>query len=494
MSLNRKAVTINALWHSAASLFSTGIRFLTIPILVRILSPEDFGNVALAMAVLMFISTVLGNGGAVDTIVYFTKKRPHIFSTLFWFNLAVGMVLGVIVYLLSPALTVWLNAPDALPYIQALCMLFPLLMIQSVYQGRLIAKMRFGYIAKISAVASTSATTLAVILAFSGFGAWSLVIQHILMHLIQTIYFIRASDIKPTQVFDVPTLKAFLPFYYKTSAYNTVMWAGDQAPLLLTSKVSGAANTGIYNMMSRTSSLPREVFGQGFMMSFFSGLSDSNAENESQSSQQNSLFWAIKLNLIVLGSIYALASVLAEPITGLLLGEKFAPHWQVFQWLCIGMLFISSTGGFIGFLKGTGKIGLMTALSFLRTGLILLFTTLMWFNQYTVESIAVGFALANIILTIAYFMVMVTVLKFEFNALMSSIGSSTLVLVSSTLLTYISHQFIHQLSPSHDFISIIYGGSIFLASYGLFSLIFAREDTINLSKTVQHQLTHRLGR
>ena len=98
MAFNKKAVLTNALWHSAASLFSTGIRFLTIPILVRILSPEDFGNVAVSMALLLFVSTVFGNGGAIDTVVYFNKKKPHLFTTLFWFSLFIGIGLGVIAF------------------------------------------------------------------------------------------------------------------------------------------------------------------------------------------------------------------------------------------------------------------------------------------------------------------------------------------------------------------------------------------------------------
>ncbi|MEZ8825974.1 oligosaccharide flippase family protein [Vibrio amylolyticus] len=494
MSLNKKTVTINALWHSAASLFSTGIRFLTIPILVRILSPEDFGNVALAMAVLMFISTVLGNGGAIDTMVYFSKKRQHIFSTLFWFNLLLGCSLGGLVYFLSPSLTIWLNAPGALPYIEVLCLLFPIIMVQSVYQGHLIADMKFGYIAKVSAFASTTSTAIAVVLAFSGFGAWSLVVQHLLMHLALTVSFIYASDKQPQKLFDMPTLKAFLPFYYKTSAFNTVMWAGDQAPLLMTSKVAGTASTGIYNMMSRTSSLPREVFGQGFMMSFFAGLSDSNAEASGKASQQHNLFWAVKVNLIVLGSIYALAAILSQPAVELLLGDKFSPHWEMFRWLCLGMLFISSTGGFIGFLKGTGKIGLMTLLSVLRTTLIIGFTAAMWFHYHTLEAICIGFAIANILLTGFYFLIMILVLKFDFNDLVRCIAPTSLTLTFTSILTYVSYTYLAYQLPSNNFIYLLYGGTLFAAFYSLFSLIFAKEETLILTKNIHRQLTEKLGR
>ncbi|MGY3572140.1 oligosaccharide flippase family protein [Vibrio paucivorans] len=494
MSLNKKSVTVNAMWHSLAALFSTGVRFLTIPILVRILNPEDFGNVAIAMAILMFITMVFGNGGAVDSMVYFAKKRADMLSTLFWFNQALGITLAASVYLLSPTVVTWLNAPNALPYIQALCALFPILMLQSVFRGQLIAKLRFGYIAKINASASTVSTAIAVVLAYLGAGAWSLVIQHILMHSVLALAFYRASSEKPSMKISAATLKAFLPFYYKTAAYNTIIWLGSQAPLLFASKFAGATGAGVYNMMLRTSSLPREVFGQGFLMSFFSNLANSQAETQSKESQQQSLFWATKLNLWILGTIYAAAAVLAEPIVSLVLGAKFAPYWQMFQWLCVGMVFASATGGFIGFLKGTGQVGAMTILSIVRAALIMTLVFVFWRLDNQVLSIAVGYALANTLVTLIYFLVMIFYLKFNAKDLINNTFAPLMNLSLTSLGCFGLLQLFSLHYTAHPLLLITVGLAIFGSLFILFCLLISRHDTLKLSRTVQYQLAQKLGR
>ena len=86
--------------------FGLAISFVTIAIVARLLSPRDYGLVAMVVSVTAFF-TVFSDLG----LSWVTVQRPDItkqqLSTLFWVNVAFGVLLGLITVALAPALT-WL--------------------------------------------------------------------------------------------------------------------------------------------------------------------------------------------------------------------------------------------------------------------------------------------------------------------------------------------------------------------------------------------------
>ncbi|GAL11908.1 hypothetical protein JCM19233_2898 [Vibrio astriarenae] len=105
--LSKSTIATNALWHTLAQLFSRGVRFLTIPIIVRLLAPEQLGDVAITMAITLFVATVFGNGGTVDTMVYFCKRTKNVFKSLLWFTIVVSALLSACVFALSESIAQW---------------------------------------------------------------------------------------------------------------------------------------------------------------------------------------------------------------------------------------------------------------------------------------------------------------------------------------------------------------------------------------------------
>lgn len=413
--LNKSSIATNALWHTLAQLLSKGVRFLTIPIIVRLLEPEQLGDVAITMAITLFVATVFGNGGTIDTMVYFCKRTQHVFKTLFWFTVVVSGCLSSIVFGLSAHIVGWFGIPSALIYIQVMSLFLPVVMLQSVFLAKLIEQQSFAYIAKCQALVSTVATLIAIALAFSGFGAWSLISQHVFTACALSMMLYRKIKVSHDEHFTRSTLTQILPYYYKSTLYNTVLWLGSQSPLFIVSKSIGSAGAGIYSAMGRAACIPMEVIGRAFQLSFFSELSTATAEKEQKYRLQQQFFWSIKFRFLVLTTLYTLGALLAEPVTHIVLGAQYALHSDVFFWLCLGFATIASTGELTGFLQGTGRINIVTILSFIRCSLVIGMCYLMWCVNGTLESIAQGFALANVLLMLTYLCTLFGTLKFSFK-------------------------------------------------------------------------------
>ena len=99
---NLKAKGVNAFaWDFYGKIASYGMRFIVTIFLARLLEPSDFGLIAMVMVVIGMASvfTDIGLGGA---IIQRRKVRPIHYSSVFYFNIFIGMLLTLITYFAAP--------------------------------------------------------------------------------------------------------------------------------------------------------------------------------------------------------------------------------------------------------------------------------------------------------------------------------------------------------------------------------------------------------
>ncbi|HHK8233199.1 TPA: oligosaccharide flippase family protein, partial [Serratia marcescens] len=107
-----KKSTITGLLWSAAERFSVqGFQFVISIILARIISPAEFGLVGIIL-VFVFISDIIINSGFSQALIQ-KKDRDNIdLSTVFYFNVIIGIVLYGALFLLSPAIASYYERPE----------------------------------------------------------------------------------------------------------------------------------------------------------------------------------------------------------------------------------------------------------------------------------------------------------------------------------------------------------------------------------------------
>lgn len=150
-------------------------------VLARLLTPTDFGLVAMVTAVTNF-ANLLRDGGMSLPIVQRKDLTGFQLSTLFWVSAAIGAGLTVVTALLSPALAWVYGEPRLVPITLALAGMFLFAGLGIAHRGLLRRQMRFGALTGIAVVADLVAFAAAVVVALLGLGAgyWSLVILSLL--------------------------------------------------------------------------------------------------------------------------------------------------------------------------------------------------------------------------------------------------------------------------------------------------------------------------
>ena len=148
----------------------------SVAILARLLTPYDFGLVAMVTAVTGLLAMFKDAGLSMATVQQDTVTHEQV-STLFWVNVGLSLVLMLIVAALSPWIATFYHEPKLQPITLAIACMFIFDGLAVQHQALLRRQMQFGKLAKIQIVSSVLGITAAISAALMGAGYWALIVQ-----------------------------------------------------------------------------------------------------------------------------------------------------------------------------------------------------------------------------------------------------------------------------------------------------------------------------
>jgi O-antigen/teichoic acid export membrane protein len=165
---------------SVAGVYVNGIlQIIGIIIMARLLTPEDFGLVAVVMALTRFAPLLIDFGTA-DATTQRSKITQGESSTLFWLTSGIGCAVAVGLVVCSP-LIAWLYHE---PRLQSVALYSAITFVFAGMSAQHLALLRrtmqFGVIAKIQILSAVAGLVFAILIAMSGYGYWALVLRPIL--------------------------------------------------------------------------------------------------------------------------------------------------------------------------------------------------------------------------------------------------------------------------------------------------------------------------
>jgi O-antigen/teichoic acid export membrane protein len=180
-----RKLALGAIASGAVNIFKVGLQLLLLPIMARLLGPNEFGVYALALPTVSFVA-LLADGGLGATLAREPETSSLVWSSAFWFLFCTGIVLAVAASIFGVLLSHLVQQPRISPMI-ALLSLSLVFLALSVPAGARLARRRnlqAGAVAELTA--NLIGAVVAITMAAHGAGAWSLVAQYL------TIYAVRA--------------------------------------------------------------------------------------------------------------------------------------------------------------------------------------------------------------------------------------------------------------------------------------------------------------
>lgn len=315
-------------------------------ILFRILGPEAFGIVGMALAVTA-LADLLREAGLANAVITRKVVTQAQVSALFWVNTAVGLALAGAVVLLGWPLAWFYGEPHVQPVMAGLSLVYVFSGIGVQHQALLLRSMQFHAVAVRDALAQAAGVAVAIALALAGAGLWSLVALYVVVAATRTVTAWSVCSWRPSApTRHVDGLRDLLAFGGNVSGFQLLNYAARNADNILIGRFVGAQALGLYGRAYSLVLVPFQQITQPVgppTMAALARLRGDPVRFRAAYGRVVGIMSLIGLPLV------ATMVVLADPAVGLVLGPEGEPATPIFQALAVAgaAQIVSATAGWL---------------------------------------------------------------------------------------------------------------------------------------------------
>ena len=170
-NLKQKAAS-GVAWTSIQKFAGMGVSFIAGIILARLLTPEDYGCIGM-LSIFMVLAGAFVDGGFGSALIQ--KKRPtqEDYSTIFFFNLGMSLLMYVILFVCAPAIARFYKMPILSSVLRVQGLVLIINAFSLIQSNQLRKQFKFKKIAIVTLITSIVSFSVTIIMAYKGFGVWS---------------------------------------------------------------------------------------------------------------------------------------------------------------------------------------------------------------------------------------------------------------------------------------------------------------------------------
>jgi O-antigen/teichoic acid export membrane protein len=247
-----------ASWAAAESMGGQCISFVVFLVMARLLTPADFGAVALANIYVAF-SQVLIFQGLGQAIVQKAELSPEDLEAAFWINLSFGLVIAVVTLPLGGPVAQWFHSPGLAGLMRWLSPIFVLSALADVQTNLLAREFAYKSLAVRTIVAFSFGGLVGIFMARAGYGIWSLVGQQLTVAVFNVALLWTASPWRPRLRFSGSHAWTMWHFSSRLMGHEFVSLGSRRSDLFFVGKYLNTVAAGTYAVAARVSTLLNEI-------------------------------------------------------------------------------------------------------------------------------------------------------------------------------------------------------------------------------------------
>jgi len=394
-TISSGAVTISA---QGAKFF---LNLVSTMILARLLAPRDFGLVAMVTTVTGFLRVFKDAGLSIATVQRERITHAQV-SNLFWVNVAVSVLGGLIVAAAAPVIARFYHNPRLIGITLILSTTFIISGSTVQHQALLKRQMRFKALALIEVGSMAVGVFVGVVMAALGYGYWSLVGSSLSMEITGLLLTWSISRWRPSLPSRGSGIGPLLSFGAHRTAADLVNALSRGSDILLIGRFYDATSVGLYSRASLLLTRPLEQLLGPINAVFVPALSRLQSQPERYRSTFLRLYEAIALTAFF---FTGLLLALAHPLTLVLLGPKWGQAAVIFGGFTIAAISIPLANASTWLLTSQGRgRDILIAQSINSCALVLSFVAGL---PYGPVGVAIAFSVSSLVvrLPLWYFMV-----------------------------------------------------------------------------------------
>lgn len=365
------------IWRFAERCGAQVVSFIVSIVLARILVPKDYGTIAL-VTVFTTILQVFVDSGLGTALIQKKDADDLDFSSVFYFNFSVCLILYVGMFVAAPYIAVFYNDMTLTPIIRVLSLTIVISGVKGIQQAYVSRNMLFKRFFFSTIGGTIFSAFVGIRMAYAGYGVWALVIQQISNNAIDTIILWITVKWRPKKMFSWNRLKVLLSFGWKLLASALLDTGYNNLRNLIIGKLYTSSDLAFYNQGDK---FPKLII-TNINTSIDSVLLPTLAsEQDDRFRIKNMTRRAIKISTYIMAPLMMGLAFCSTNIVSLILTRKWLPCVPFLQIFCITYMFWPIHTANLNAINAMGRSDLFLKLEIIKKiiGMLLLLST-MWFG------------------------------------------------------------------------------------------------------------------
>ena len=373
MASSNKVIS-NFFWRFFERVGAQGVKLLIEIILARVLMPDDYGLIAL-VTVFISVLNVFVSSGLGNALIQKKDADDLDFSSVFWFNVAMCIVLYIALFAASPLLAQFYGRPEMNPILRVLGMQIVISGVKNIQHAYVARAMQFKKFFFATLGGTLGAAVIGIWMAYHGYGVWALVAQHLFNTLVDTIILWLTVKWRPKAVFSFERFKSLYSFGWKLLVSSLLETIYTEIRQLVIGKIYSSADLAYYN---RGRQFPH-LFVTNVNSAIDSVLLPTmSREQDSKTRVRAMTRRAIQVSTFIMAPLMMGLAFVGEPFVHLILTEKWMPCVPYMRIFCVSFMFYPIHTANLNAIKALGRSDLFLKLEIIKKiiGIIALLLTM----------------------------------------------------------------------------------------------------------------------
>lgn len=333
MSIKEQA-TKSVFWSAVERFSVQGIQFVLTIIIARILSPDDYGLVAM-LGVFMALSQVLIDSGFASALIQKQDRTEVDYSTVFHFNAVGSLLVYACLYGAAPLIADFFEEPQLVLITRVLGINLIIISLGIVQQAKLTIALDFKRQAVASFIAVVLSGALGLWMAYNGYGVWTLVFQSIVNNFLRVLLLWIFSHWMPRLQFSYQSFRSLFGFGSKLMLTGLMHQLYTNLYSLVIGKFFSAVDLGYFNRAYTIAQFPSTNLTNVVVRAIY----PIQCRYQDDMEQLRSMFLKyMRATCYVTFPLMVTIVALAEPLVQVLLTEKWLPAVPYLRIICIAFM------------------------------------------------------------------------------------------------------------------------------------------------------------
>lgn len=321
-------------WSFADSMLGQGIAFIVGLVLARLLSPEEYGLIAIITIFVNVFNSIVDSGFS-NALIRKNDADDTDFNTVFWSNMALSVVLCVTLFFCAGPIAHFFERPKLLPLTQVMSVIVIINAFAIIQRTILVKRIDFKTQTKVSLISSIASGVVGIGMAFGGCGVWSLVGQQLARQLLNTVFLWVFNAWRPQRHFSLKSFKELFGFGWKLLVSGLIDTVWREIYQVVIGKCYTPATLGQYTRAAQFSSIFSSNLNSVVSRVSYPVLSSIQDDRERLKDAYRRI---IRIVMLVAFCLMLGLAACAKSFVYVLVGEKWMECVPMLQILCFSMM------------------------------------------------------------------------------------------------------------------------------------------------------------